>query len=316
VFYKGCKFNNPQLMRINLFFVMATPMMSTEQILSEIEIVAVDPEIVRGWGNEYPHLKLSTDLMGEAARYTCMLGSALAVGRTDWSVGEAILGGHLVRLFKLMRHAIQQVVDSHADILFVTIRLISEGIINFRYLQENRSDELFRSYLSQSLQKERDLLESIRANIADRGGKTIPIEERMLASIARAFANSQVKVEDLPLKRIRNWGGLNVRERAKALGLEEAYLGIFGGPSESIHGSWADLRQHQLKVVAPGRFMPQFEDERPRPQPFYSLTALLIPGLISHAHALGEATSAQIVERLEDLARRLHTADELHEEYL
>lgn len=291
-------------------------MMSTDQILSEVEKVAVDPEIVRGWGKEYPHLKLSTDLMGEGARYTCMLGSALAVGRTDWSVDEAILGGHLVRLFKLMRHAIQQVVDSHADILFVTIRLISEGIINFRYLQENRNDELFTSYLHQSLQKERALLESIRANIADRGGTTLPIEERMLASIARAFENSQVKVEGLPSKRIRDWGGLNVRDRAKALGLEEAYLGVFGGPSESIHGSWADLRQHQLQVVAPGRFRPRFEDERPRPQPFYALTVLLIPGLISYARAFGEAASAQIVERLEDLVTRVHTADELHEGYL
>ncbi len=89
-------------------------MISADQILSEIEKVAVDPEIARAWGKEYPHLKLSADLMGEAARYTCMLGSALAPGRTEWSVDEAVLGGHLVRLFKLMRHAIQQVVDSHA----------------------------------------------------------------------------------------------------------------------------------------------------------------------------------------------------------
>jgi hypothetical protein len=100
------------------------------------------------------------------------------------------------------------------------------------------------------------------------------------------------------------------------LGLEEAYLGIFGGPSESIHGSWADLRQHQLRVVAPGRFMPRFEDERARPQPFYALTTLLIPGLVSYARSLGEVASAQIVERLKNLATRVQTADELHEEYL
>ena len=291
-------------------------MMSADQILCEIEKVVVDPDVVRAWGKEYPHLKLAIDLMGEVACYTCMLGSAVAAGRTDWSIDEAILGGHLVRLFKLMRHAIQQVVDAHTDILFVTFRLISEGIINFRYLQENRSDELLMSYVHQSLQREKTLVESIRTNIAERGGGTLPVEDRMLASIERAFANSQVNEEDIPQKRIRNWGGLNVRDRVEALGLEDAYLGIFGGPSENIHGSWADLRQHQLQVVAPGRFRPRFENERPRPQPFYVLTALLIPGLVSYARAFGEAASAEIVERLEDLATRVHSAEEAHEEYL
>ena len=88
-----------------------------------IEPVPVNPETVRKWDRENPHLKLSTDLMGEAAKYTCLLGSAFVDEKCEWNVDQAILGGHLVRLFKLIRHAIQQAVDDHADLLSVVIRL-------------------------------------------------------------------------------------------------------------------------------------------------------------------------------------------------
>ena len=159
-------------------------------------------------------------------------------------------------------------------------------------------------------------MESIQQNIEERDGEVLPIEVRMLRSIDKAFVNSSVSIEDLPKNKIRNWGGVNFRERVRALGLEEAYLGIFGGPSGNIHGSWGDLRQHQLEVVEPGRFKPRFDDERARPHPFYSLTTLLIPGLITYARDLGEAGTAEIVQRLENLDSRVETAADLHEEYL
>lgn len=285
-------------------------------LLEEIERTPVDRSDIHKWDREYPFLKLAADLMRETGQWVCVLSNACVGERDDWSLEEAVLGGHLVRLFKLIRHAMDQTKNDRGEMLWISLRLMGECAVNFRYLLENRRPEVFESFLHHSLQHEKALLEEIDTNVAARGGEVLPIEERMRRSINKTLLDSNVSLSDLPEEKIRNWGNRNFRERIRDIGLENAYSGIFGGPSRNVHGNWQDFLQHHLEVVEPGRFRPKFDDARVRPQALFALSTIIIPGLIHYVRSLGVAESDTMALRLQELNDRVVLADALHEEYL
>lgn len=59
------------------------------------------------------------------------------------------------------------------------------------------------------------------------------------------------------------WGGKNLREKAKVVGLEPAYDVVFGGMSHNVHGAWQDLYQFHLQIDGDQAFMGH-SDEWPR----------------------------------------------------
>ena len=227
-----------------------------------------------------------------------------------------MLGGHLVRMFKLMRFVLEESIEKRAELLAILVRLLAECVINLRYLIQNDSRELVDSFVAYSLQHERDLANRIRDSVRENDGRELPIERRMLNSIERTFLNSGIAEVDLPKKKVHNWGEKNLYEKAKDVLLGEAYLAIFGGPSRNVHGGWHDLLQHHLECVAPEQFKANLEFTRPRPQPIYALTGLIAETLSGYVELLGHPDVAPLFVRLSDLHRRNLLASNLHEEYL
>jgi len=219
-------------------------------------------------------------------------------------------------MFKLMRFAMEESIEHREEMLSVLIRLLAECVINLRFLIRNTCPELIRSYLAYSLQHEKDLASHIRLNIDARAGEALPIEERMLRSIARTFENSLLREEELPAKKIRNWGDKNLFEKAKDVGLGEAYLAIFGGPSRNVHGGWQDLLHYHLECESPGLFRPRLEFKHPRPQAIFSLTHLIAETLMGYVELLDHPSLAPLCDALADVDERNHAASEAHEEFL
>jgi len=112
-----------------------------------------------------------------------------------------------------------------------------ECIINTSFILKNYSPELVLSYKSYSLKHEKKLMNRINENIKHRGGEVLPIEERMLKSINHSFRVSRVEPEQIKAKELRDWGNKNIYQKAEDVGLGEAYLAAFGGPSHGIHGN-------------------------------------------------------------------------------
>lgn len=285
-------------------------------MLTDINRRNVDEAEVRKFRKDYDYLVLATDLFRESAQWVGIFTNAVVGSSESWNRTQAVIGGHLVRLFKLMRPTIEAAKNRRGEQLWVFLRLASETIINFRFLLRNDDEETIRSYIHQSLQHEVRLLERIEENVTNRGGKALPIEERMRRSVERTFRNSEVTPSSVPSRKIRNWAGKNLYQKAEAIGLDQAYWGMFGGPSRNIHGSWQDLLQHHLTVVRPGVYRPNFEDARTRPQPFFALSKLVIEGLVEYSQYLETQESAEIDAHLSDLLARIELADRLHEEYL
>lgn len=290
--------------------------MSLEPILASIEQVDVDEAQVREFSREAQHFELGFNLLREGAQYVTVAG-CVSVGEVpSWSVAEAVLGGHLVRMHKLLRFFLEEAIQNRAELIWVITRLLTECIINTRYLVKLGSPEVINSYIHQSLQHERELRAAILANIETRGGQRLPVEERMLASIDRTFARSQMTIEEVPTKRIRNWAGKNLFEKAQAVGLDQAYISIFGGPSRNIHGGWHDLLQHHLDWEDSGQFSPRFEYSRPRPHLPLVLSVLIPQAIADYARALDHPDLEPLLARLTNLETRARVANELHELFL
>jgi hypothetical protein len=68
------------------------------------------------------------------------------------------------------------------------------------------------------------------------------------------------------LKNRASGGGKDLRQKADAVGLDGAYLAVFGGMSHNVHGSWHDLVDDGVSLSAAialaeeiGGFPPGFE---------------------------------------------------------
>lgn len=290
--------------------------MTLDSTLRSIERTSIEEGVLKAFVNEGQHFAVAFDLFRESASYVCLLASTTVGYKPTWNTGQAVLGGHLVRMFKLMRFVMEESIERRAELLSILIRLLAEAVINLRFLVRNFSRELIDSYLAFSLQHEKELADLIRSNIRDRDGLPLPIEARMLRSIQRTFDNSQFSEESLPSKKIRNWGDKNLFEKAKLVDLADAYSAVFGGPSRNVHGGWQDLLQHHVDCESPGEFKARLEFTRPRPQAVYSLTHLITETLIEYADFLGHPSVHPVLERLHDLIGRNQRASDLHEAYL
>jgi hypothetical protein len=124
-------------------------------------------------------------------------------------------------------------------------RGIIETLINAMYLMQNESKELYDSFVEYSLRHEKNLMKLIERNIEARGFES-PIETRMKKSINATFQKSGVSIEQVNEKNRSPWGG-TIYRKLKALKLEETYLGLFGGPSHSVHGNWQDIFTNDLE---------------------------------------------------------------------
>jgi Family of unknown function (DUF5677) len=139
-----------------------------EDMVASIDKTPVVPEAIAAFTDSEDHFELSFNLLRETTQLAVILGGISIGERPGWNRNQAVVGGHLVRLTKLLRSFMDEVNDRREEIAWVVLRMTAECIINLRYLLANYSDELVDSFVYQSLQHERDLLETIAANVAAR----------------------------------------------------------------------------------------------------------------------------------------------------
>lgn len=287
-------------------------------ILDDIPRTPVDSIALAASNREDDHGLTAFELVRETTMCVGTFAGAMRETTEEWSLNEAVVGGQFVRLAKLLNSFMQQIAEERGELAWITSRLVVESCINILYLTTNFSDALVRSYLLQSLQHDGELLRTIQANISARNGVEQPIEQRMQKSIARTFKKANLTPDDLPQRRIQNWGNKTLREKAKSLDLDNVYQGLIASSSRNVHGSWADLTQHHLEVTKSGNFIPRFDEIRVRPQLMYTTAYICIKACIGYLDFMnldGEQDKP-IRGRLDEIELRVRTADRLHEQYL
>jgi len=225
----------------------------------------------------------------------------------------------MVRLFKILSAFLDQTAQKRRETGEILARLVFETIVNVRFLIKNFRPEVIDSYVHHALQHERRLRDKILSNIESRGGEVLPIEKRMLDSIDRTARIAAVSLEAIDPDERSPWGKKNIYEKAKEIGLGEAYMAMFGGLSHNVHGSWFDIYQHHVTVdeADDGKFSPSLEWDVPRPQLLTALGHLTLEANLDVVGFLGGQEAMDSVrEKLLDLSRRLSQVDQAHETYL
>ena len=284
--------------------------------LASVSRTEVEEVAIADFKSESQYVGVAVDLVIEVGSYACIAANLFRNAEMSWSRNEAILGGQLVRLFKLLDALLDQTCKHRREISIVLTRLIFECIVNLRYMIANASEDLFHSYRSYSLQHELRLINRIEEKIAARGGNALPIEARMIRSINLSFQASALTRQDVENHRQSNWSGLNLYERADRIGLGQAYLAAFGGGSHSVHGNWQDMLEYHLVKLDDNSYRPNFDWHMPRPQILETVVMLVADAVIDYALYFTDGEAAEFVERLEDLQSRAHQLSKLHEAFL
>jgi hypothetical protein len=282
----------------------------------EVQQTEIDDERIAGFTTEWDHMSVAVDLLREVASYACIAACIMGEQPT-WSRDQAMVGGHAVRLYKLLLALLDQICQRRRETADILLRLVFETGVNVRFLIQEWSPDLADSYIRASLRHERKLRDTIEGNIAGRNGEILPIEKRMLDSIDRTARIAGVPLDSVDLKQRAPFGGKHLAQKAKDVGWMEAYDAFFGGLSHNVHGSWQDLYTHHLETNGDGCFAPDLDWSRPRPQPLFAVGTLTVQVVADVAQFLGGETALdRLSPLLENLHGRIAKADALHEKYL
>ena len=107
----------------------------------------------------------------------------------------------------------------------------------------------------------------------------------------------------------------NVFERADSIGFGETYLGMFGGPSHTVHGNWQDLLEYHLQELDSG-FGPELDWHNPRPQLLFTIGIVTLDMLKNYLAHLAKENADRIILELEDLLERLILSKDEHEKFI
>lgn len=286
------------------------------EALPEIKRVEVSTDVMRTFAREEEFLGLAVSLMVEVGSYASI--AAATTGQTpNWDRDHATVGGHMVRLYKLLDAFLDQTTQRQQEISFLLARLIFECIVNMRFLIVNFSKETVDAYIAYSFRHERRLRDLIEANIKRRNGIVLPIEDRMFKSIDRSAEVAGITLQQVDPADRSGWAG-SMFDRTKAVGLEALYLAAFGGGSHAVHGNWHDLYGNHLEWGEKDqRFSPNLEWSRPRPQVVSSLALITIETILIYLEFIGgESARDRFEPQLIDLTERVLLFANGHEHYL
>jgi phage gpG-like protein len=289
--------------------------MTNSTKVPEIKRTEIDPKAVKKFGSEADFVGLSLELLIETGSWLCVAGNLLPAVTEAWDRDQAVVGGHVVRLYKLISAMSDQTCQRRREISFILARLAFECIINLRFLIKNSSEEMFRAYRAYSLKSEKKLKDLTEKRINKRGGKTLAIEERILNSIAKSFDASGISPDEVIPAKLKNWGGKNIYEKAEELGLADAYIAAFGLASHGVHGNWQDLLEYQLDYDGT-YFRPEFDWHQPRPQYLNVIAMHAIQATFDYLRWLAGGEIEELQENLKDLYERVSAVDKLHEQFL
>ncbi|MGN5734567.1 DUF5677 domain-containing protein [Arthrobacter psychrochitiniphilus] len=274
----------------------------------------IDFQELKNAKNEVLHVKEAFELLKETAAWIA-LGISIREAPQPEALerNQAICAGQLVRMCKIIRVCLRQIVDDHGGGHQMALaREFIESAAAVTYLLEDVNDEArFDAYMHDSLIPERELLQTIRLQVKERGGRRLLIEDRMERSVHATLKGAGVKLEDIPARKSNGWP--SIETRIKLLG-PTAYEAYRSG-SAAVHGTWSDLARNHLEQVE-SRFILQFEATDFRPQPLLLIGTLSTAVLRKYLAIYVPLAAVSLTPALKDLDERIRAVDAAHEELI
>jgi Family of unknown function (DUF5677) len=263
--------------------------------------------------SEAPFMEASFYLLREGTQWVGIIASLQPLAPLERN--QAIVRGLLVRLTKLMRLTIRELVSKETFQQLSISRDAIETVATLLYLiGDDGTGARFDQYVMNSLIAERELLQDVEKNVKCHDGEVSPIEERIKRSIATTAKAAGIDdISKLPGR--SKIGYPSAEQRIKLLG-PDAYIGYRMGSVET-HGDWNDLYRNHL-TFEDGQFTPNLGGIDVRPQVPLMLIGLSFKVILENIGQVvpGEEVAQFLRPLFEDLLRRTRELDDLHEQFL
>lgn len=272
----------------------------------------MDFEALETATSELPYVKESFELLKETASWIAFAVSVREAPNPEpINRNQAICAGQLVRMHKIVRVVLRQIVDEHGgDHQMALTREFIESAAVVAYLLEDVADSSrFDAYIYDSLIPERELLITISREVKKRGLR-LPIEDRMERSVQSTLRKAGVRLEDIPARKNNGWPSIETRINL----LGPAAYNAYRSGSAAVHGTWSDLTRNHLSEVDDG-FVPQFEPVDYRPQPLLLMGYLSTMILVKYI-AVYTPSALELLATIEGLRGRIKAVDAAHERFL
>lgn len=133
--------------------------------------------------------------------------------------------------------------DRYIEASQIIDRCIFETAAKISWMAQDPTDERLQRFLEGSIRPDREHKAQIEANIANRNGETLVIEQRMLKRMERF--ELLAGMTDVSLKELRRMPDLSVI--LKDIGhARDAYIAVGKVGSHAVHGNWQHLLSRHL----------------------------------------------------------------------
>jgi hypothetical protein len=168
--------------------------------------------------------------------------------RRGLTLDEAVNGGLLVRLTKLLRALFDSTQTEDSEAHQILARCAGETAINLRWLLRFGQPEHYKRFRADAfvvLLRTADKVDPDHEDPVARGAGELVSE-----IVSRELRDAGLDREDVP-RRTGQWGG-TLRQRFEALDESGLYDAFFATHSDYVHGSWHELRAFHLRSVKSG----------------------------------------------------------------
>jgi len=198
--------------------------------------------------------------------------------KDSFELHDAVIVGHMVRLFKLYDHLLYSVSSDKGEIASIFSRLLFETYTIMKYLIINGKSSID-SFIKSSFKSTMEDYKYIKEREKER--PLLNIEKRMVRKIENRINKVNLSIDDLMTN--KHWKLDNrsfrqildfLNDRDKSFEWGKAYSFLFGSQSAYIHGTWYDIQINHLEESGTG-FLPKYSHDRVDPR--YILPQSLIP---------------------------------------
>lgn len=173
---------------------------------------------------------------------------------TGFSLNDAAILGLLVRIWKLLKEVVAYYKADNGQIVSHFDRQIVETAITASYLLVKEEDELIEDYRKCSYKNRLEALEEAEK----KKFYSTPAGIRLLESIREKMAAEGFDQNSFEQQKRRRWRleGKSFRQIFEKLEPDEFYKLIYGILAESLHGSWNESLDFDLKKNEDGTYSP------------------------------------------------------------
>lgn len=159
-----------------------------------------------------------------------------------------ICGGLLIRIIKLHHTILQMACDKKGEIIPILQRPLIETYLSLAYLLKKDDAKIYQKFIERNAIDDKRLKHAILQKVS--GRKRMPIEKRMLRSIAKHAANDNIDFAKIPDKPSgTTWiAGVEYKDMAKAIGWPDIYTFFYQTATRFSHPSWHDLKTNHLSL--------------------------------------------------------------------